>query len=97
MPCAIEIAIDETVEEMADIKSADPAGGVCITHDVDRAAVAQQMVKLCLISELIDPIQVDQKKPTRIFGRGPDVVKIHVFLSGNWCEHATMSRSSPTT
>ena len=55
---AINIAIDETVEEMTDIKSADPASGVRVAHDVDSATVAQQMVKLRVISELINSIHV---------------------------------------
>src|SRR6516162_1843097 len=56
--CAINITIDEPVEEMTDIKSSDPAGGVRVTHDVDRATVAQQMVPLRVISEFVDPIDV---------------------------------------
>src|SRR5215472_13819379 len=56
--CAIDIAIDETIEEMTDIKSPDPASGVCVAHDVDRATVAQQIVKLWVISEFVDPIDV---------------------------------------
>ena len=56
--CAIDIAIDETVKEMTDIKSADPPGRVCVAHDVDRAAVAQKMIKLWVISEFVDPIDV---------------------------------------
>src|SRR5262249_2485467 len=44
------------------------------------AAVAQQMVKLWVISEFVDPIDVHEKNSTRIFGRCQDVVKIHVFL-----------------
>src|SRR4030095_14590240 len=54
----IDIAIDETVEKMTDIKSPNPAGRVCVAHDVDRAAVAQQMGKLCVINEFVDPIDV---------------------------------------
>ena len=52
---AIEIAIGEPGKQVADIKSADAAGEVCIAHDIDRAVVAQQMVKLGLIGEFIDP------------------------------------------
>src|ERR1700745_3574491 len=63
---------------MADIK---PAGFAClprITHDVDCAAIAQQMVELRALIELINPTEIDQKKPARIFGRRPDAVEIHV-------------------
>ena len=63
---AVKIAIDEAVEQMLDVKLADPASGVCLAHDVDLAAISQQMVKLCVISEFIDSIQIDQKKATHI-------------------------------
>src|SRR5215471_10424876 len=56
--CAIDIAIDEAVQKMTDIKSADPASGVRVAHDVDRATVAQQVVKLWVISKFVDSIQV---------------------------------------
>jgi hypothetical protein len=58
---------------MTEIKSPDPASLVCVAHDVDCAAVAQQMVKLCVISELVDPIDVHKKKSARIFRRCSDV------------------------
>src|SRR2546430_3826528 len=37
---------------MPDIEPADPASGVRVAHDVDGAAVAQQMIPLRPISEL---------------------------------------------
>jgi hypothetical protein len=40
---------------MSDIEPADPASGVCVAHDVDRAAVAQQMIEFRQISEFVDP------------------------------------------
>src|ERR1700726_2331747 len=64
----VEITIDQTVEQMADVKAADPAGGVRITHDVDGAAVSQQMIKLRPIGEFIDPRQVNKEQPSRIVG-----------------------------
>jgi len=66
--CTIEIAIAEAVQDMANIQPADPAGEVCIAHDIDRAAVAEQMVPFGVIREFIDPIQVNQEEPARIFG-----------------------------
>ena len=51
----VEIAVDETVEQMADVEPSSSAGRVCVTYDVDRAAVAQQMIEFRLIGELIDP------------------------------------------
>jgi hypothetical protein len=53
----VEIPIDETVEVMAEIRSTDSASGVRITHDVERATAAQQMVELWLIGELVDPLK----------------------------------------
>ena len=66
---------------MTDIKSADPASGVCVAHDVDRATVAQQMVKLRLISEFINPIPCPLEKADAHFRAMQDVVKIHLLLS----------------
>src|SRR5262245_56168606 len=65
---AIEIAIGEPGKQVADIKSADATSEVCIAHDIDRAVVAQQMVKLGLIGEFIDPLQIDQEEPARKLG-----------------------------
>ena len=42
---AVEIAIDETIEEMAQIDTPRLAGDPCIAHDVDGATVRQQMVE----------------------------------------------------
>ena len=64
----IEIAIAPAVQNMADIQPADPAGEVCIADDIDRAAVAEKIVKLGMIGQLIDPLQVDQEKPAHDFG-----------------------------
>jgi len=37
---AVQIAIDEAVEQVFDVKLADSAGGVRVAHDVHRAAIA---------------------------------------------------------
>src|SRR5262245_9152362 len=55
---AVNITIDEAVEKMTHIKSADPASGVRVAYDVDCTTVAQQMVKLRVISKFVDSIQV---------------------------------------
>ena len=65
----VEVAVDQAVEEMADVEPALPAGGVGIADDVDRAAVAQQMIPLRAVGELVDPLEVDQQQPARILGR----------------------------
>ena len=51
----VEIAVDETVEQMADVEPAGSAGRVCVTYDVDRAAVAQQMIEFRPIGQFVDP------------------------------------------
>ena len=57
----VEVAVDQAVEEMADVEPALPAGGVGVAHDVDRAAVAQQVIELRPIGEFVDPLEVDQQ------------------------------------
>src|SRR5262245_39844626 len=78
---AIEIAIAPAGQDMADIKSADPAGEVCIAHDIDRAVVAEQMVKLGSIRKLVDSFQVDQEQPARKLGRYTDAVKKDILFT----------------
>ena len=92
----IEVAVDQPVEEMADVEPAFPAGGVGVANDVDRAAVAQQVIELRPIGELVDPREVDQQQPTRIVGGGVEAIKIDV--SPRWLARTpTRSRSLPTT
>src|SRR5580700_11106544 len=38
----IEVAVDQAVEEMADVKPAAPSGGVRVTYAVDRVAVGPE-------------------------------------------------------
>src|SRR3954470_19455647 len=42
----VQIAVDQTVEEMPDIEPTLPTRGVRVANDVDRATVAQQMIPL---------------------------------------------------
>ena len=51
----VEVTINETIQEMADVESTLPARGVRVAHDVDRAAVGQQVIKFRPIGELVDP------------------------------------------
>src|SRR5262249_39008940 len=78
---AIEIAVAPTVQDMADIEAADPAGKVGIADDIDRAAVAEQMIKLGAGRKLVDPLQIDQEKPANEFGGCPDGVKKDILFS----------------
>jgi hypothetical protein len=40
---------------MTNVEAARAAGGICVTYDVDRTAVAQQVVELWPIGEFVDP------------------------------------------
>ena len=51
----VEIAVDKAVEQVTNVESASGTGGVQVTYDVDRTAVAHQVVKLWPISEFVDP------------------------------------------
>src|SRR5688572_8555849 len=62
---------------MADVEPALPTGSVRVTYDVDRAAIAQQVVELWVIGEFVDPSEIDQQEPTRILSRGIQAVEIH--------------------
>jgi hypothetical protein len=77
----IEVAIDQTVEQMAQLERAAPAGGVRVTHDVYGAAVGQQMLEFGVIGEFVDPRQVDQEQPARITSRGIEAIEIHWLAS----------------
>ena len=67
-PRVVEIPVNETVEGVAEIQAANPAGAIGIADDVDRATVAQQMVKFRLVRQFIDPFQLNQQKLARLFG-----------------------------
>src|SRR5918997_1959004 len=66
----VKVAVDQTIEEMADVEPALPAGGIRVTYDVDRAAIAQQVVKFWTIREFVDPGQIDEQQPTHVLDRG---------------------------
>ena len=81
---------------MADVEPADPASSVRVTHDVDRAAIGQQVIEFRLIGKFVDPFQVDQQQSARIVGRGVEAIKIDRLLSVVGSD-PTRSRSLPTT
>ena len=65
----VEVAVDEAIEKMADVEPALPACGIQIANDVDRAAVAQEMVPFRPVGKLVDPFEVDQQH-SRTFSTG---------------------------
>ena len=77
----VEIAIDETIEQVADVEPSSSAGRVRVTYDVDRAAVAQQMIRFRLIGQLVDPRQVNHEQTARIVGRSVQAIEVHRFVS----------------
>src|ERR1700693_4392403 len=67
---------------MTDVKSAAPSRGVCVSHDVDRATIGQQVIEFGMVGELVDPPKVDQEQPARIVGRGIEAIEVHRLPSG---------------
>src|SRR5262245_36279805 len=72
----IEIAVYQSVEEMTDVEPALPTRGVRVAYDVNRATVAQQMIELRPIGQLIDPLQVYHQQPACVIDRGVQTVEV---------------------
>ena len=51
----VEVAVYQPVEDMTNVKPPRPSSSIRVADDVDRAAVAQQVIELRPIGELIDP------------------------------------------
>src|SRR5215831_9018406 len=66
---------------MPAVEPADPAGSVCVPHDVDRAAVSQQMIPLRPFGEFVDAAQIHQQKPPRINVRGIEAIEVYGFVA----------------
>src|SRR6476660_4852098 len=77
----IKVAVDQPVEQMANVELAGSTGGICITYDVDRAAVGQQMIELRPIGEFVDALQVDKQQFPHIFDGRVEKIKINRFLA----------------
>ena len=67
-------------QQVLDAETPDPPGCVRVTDDVDGAAVAQQVIELCVGMELVDPLRIDQEQPPGEFRRDPRVVEEYFFL-----------------
>src|SRR5918998_244897 len=72
----VKVAVDQAIEEMADVEPALPTGGIRVTYDVDRAAIAQQVIEFRAICEFVDPGQIDEEQPTHVFGRGVEAIEV---------------------
>src|SRR5262249_46095602 len=72
-----EVAVDQSVEEMADVEPPLPPGSVRVTNDVDGAAVGQQIVELRPLGELVDPRQIDKQQPPGVGERGIELIEVH--------------------
>src|SRR5262245_56364121 len=77
----IEVAVDQTIEEMTEFESALATRGVGVADNVDGAAVGQQMIKLRPIGQLVDPIQVDQQQPSQILGWRVEAIEVYRLLA----------------
>src|SRR5947209_18727359 len=84
----IEVAVDQSVEKMADVESSGPANRVGITNDVNRAAVAQQVIELRMIGKLVDAREVDQQQLARVRRGSVEAVEVHglVALIGTYAD-----------
>ena len=51
-----------------------------VAHDIDRAAVAQQVIEFRVIRKFIDPFEVDFQKLTSHRGPNPDAVKEDILF-----------------
>src|ERR1700722_4090452 len=77
----VEVAVNQTIQQMANIKPAFPTGGICIADDVDGAAVGQQMIKLRLIREFVNPREVDEQQSPRVLSRSVETVEVHGLVA----------------
>ena len=61
----VEVAGGQAIEDVPDVETAGSAGGVSVPDGVDRAVVAEQVVPLGPVRELVDAREVDQKQAAR--------------------------------
>jgi len=47
-----------------------------VAHDVDRAAVAQQVVEFRPIREFVDPLQINLQEPAGVFAGGVETIEV---------------------
>src|SRR6185437_8552577 len=57
-PRVVEVAVDQPIEEMAEVPPPLAPGGVRVANDVDGAAVGQQLIELRPVGELVDPREI---------------------------------------
>src|SRR5262249_39766560 len=66
---------------MTEVKPTFATGSICVSNDVDRAAIGPQVIPLWSIGELVDPRQVNQQQPARVVGRCVKVIEIHLLIA----------------
>src|SRR5262245_7290278 len=72
----VEVAVDEAIEEMADVEPALPACGIQVAYDVDRAAVAREMLPFWPGGKLVGPVEVDRQQLAYFLHVGVETVKV---------------------
>jgi hypothetical protein len=77
----IQASIGIPIKPKTNVKVGELSGDPRITHDVDGATVAEEMVELRPACKFVDPVKVDEKEPARIFGQCFNVVKIDVLVT----------------
>ena len=56
----VKIAIDQAVEQVADIEPPLPACGVGVADNIDGAAIGQQVIEFRRVGKLVNPVQIDK-------------------------------------
>src|SRR4029078_5488748 len=56
----VQVTVDQPVEQVTNVEAPGPSRRVRVANDVNRAAIAQQMIELRPIGKLIDPLKGDQ-------------------------------------
>jgi hypothetical protein len=79
--CPIEAPIGIPIKPETNVKVVELTGDPRITHDVDGATVAEEMVKLRPGRKFVDAVKVDEEELAHIFGQCLNVVKIHVLVA----------------
>src|SRR5262249_51510184 len=82
-PRVVEVAVDQPVEEMADVEPPLPPGGVHVTNDVDGAAVGEQVVELRPVGEFVDPCQIHKQQPPHVRGRAIEAIEVYRLAAVN--------------
>lgn len=78
---AVEVLVDEAVEEVADVEAIGAADGFGVGGDVDGAVVAEEVVELGLVGEGVDFFEVGEEEQADFFGGAADAIEEDAFVA----------------